>query len=108
MQTRDFALPAYWAPYLANGDASGISDHERSTVDAFLSENGLTAHQCVGVGESRFAWANDANNMGGDVADYSFVVRKTAPPYAGPVDIGTEILPDGSGMIKLSSNVRVF
>ena len=34
-------LPAYWASYLINGDASGISGVEQYEADKFLAEHNL-------------------------------------------------------------------
>ena len=37
----DYLLPAPWAPYLINGDASGLEAGERERIDAFLANENL-------------------------------------------------------------------
>ncbi len=71
----EYTLPAYWASYLVNGDASGLEDGEQETIDAWLSSQGNIG-QCVDVSEDTwFAWRNDSNNgLGGDVATFAFLV----------------------------------
>jgi hypothetical protein len=69
-----YDLPMYWACYLINGDASGLEDGEQSTIDAWIeTEN---SPWFVDVGESFFAWGNDATNMGGDVCQYVAHVKQ--------------------------------
>jgi hypothetical protein len=36
-----YDLPAYWASYLINGDASGISDDDKQAADSWLKHNDL-------------------------------------------------------------------
>lgn len=71
MNTETFILPAYWASYLINGDASGISDEDKAECDAFLKRN--PGGSCVDVGEQYFSHRNDATTLGGDVAEYTFL-----------------------------------
>ena len=71
IETLEYTLPAYWASYLINGDASGLKDGEQAAIDAFISkESKPRPIYFVDVGESYFARSNDANSLGGDVADY--------------------------------------
>lgn len=75
METIEYTLPAYWASYLVNGDASGLSDAEQAEVDAFIAkESKPRALSFVSVGESYFAHRNDANSLGGDVADFTAIL----------------------------------
>ena len=37
----DYLLPAPWASYLINGDASGLEAGERERIDAFLAAENL-------------------------------------------------------------------
>ena len=39
----DYRLPAPWASYLINGDASGLETGEQERIDAFLKSEGLSA-----------------------------------------------------------------
>ena len=68
-------LPAAWAPYLFNGDSSGFDNREQETIDAWIERNGLGAP--VDCGESYFSINNDANNLGGDVSEFTWLVAKT-------------------------------
>ena len=70
---RRYELPAYWASYLVNADASGISDDDQKECDDFLLKEELTAWTCADVGEQYFSHSNDATSLGGDVARYTFV-----------------------------------
>lgn len=71
---RRFELPVYWASYLVNGDASGMEDKEQAQVDAWLQRKELAGWTCVDVTERYwFACGNDATNLGGDVARYTFI-----------------------------------
>ena len=80
-------LPAYWASYLINGDASGISDEDRAACDAFHKARNLPAPVSCGdegrnpetgeSGEPWFAWHNDAGTLGGDVIDFVYLLPRT-------------------------------
>ena len=41
METLTYTLPAYWASYLINGDASGLEPGEQEQIDAWLAKEGL-------------------------------------------------------------------
>lgn len=67
----EYCLPAYWAPYLVNGDATGCLDVEVAEMNAFLAT--IPGCRCVNVSDdTEFQWRNDANNVGGDVATFTF------------------------------------
>ena len=68
--TNTYTLPAYWASYLVNGDASGITDDERAEIDAFCEGLGT----CSGTTDEPeyFQRHNDANRVGGNVLDFIF------------------------------------
>jgi hypothetical protein len=72
MNTETYILPAYWASYLINGDASGLSDDEQAECDAWTDTN--LGGNCVDVGEPYFAHRNDAGTLAGDVAEFTFFV----------------------------------
>lgn len=65
-------LPAYWASYLVNGDASGITPEERANADAFLARHNLPAP--VSCEDERFSHRNAASALGGNVMDYTFLM----------------------------------
>lgn len=69
----EFNLPAYWASYLINGDASGITSAEQAAIDTFCTAKGVSGC-AVECGESFFHHKNDANNIGGDVCQFTFLV----------------------------------
>ena len=68
-----FILPAHWASYIINCDHSGLSHKEKKEVDEWFEENGNP--NIVDVGESYFSHTNDANMLGGDVADYTALIE---------------------------------
>jgi hypothetical protein len=68
IETAEFKLPAYWASYLINGDASGLQDGEQSTIDAWIKHEGNP--HFVDCGEQYFSHTNEATNLGGDVCDF--------------------------------------
>lgn len=72
METTTRILPAYWASYLINNDASGLDAGEQAKIDAWLAVNGLPMP--VTCGESHFSWHNDATALGGDVCQFTFLV----------------------------------
>ena len=65
-----YRLPAYWASYLINGDASGLESGERATIDAWLAREG--GPNIVDCGDSYFSRHNESGNgMAGDVCEYT-------------------------------------
>jgi len=75
IETITYKLPAYWASYLINGDASGMEESELETVDSFLQSE--SEPNFVDCGEQYFSWTNDATTLGGDVCDYvAHIIRK--------------------------------
>ncbi len=71
MNTETYILPAYWASYLINGDASGLEGEDQQACDAWLARN--PGGSCVDCGESYFSHRNDAGTLAGDVAEYTFL-----------------------------------
>ena len=72
IETTAFRLPAYWASYLINGDASGLEDEDQADCDAFLASV-PEWRACDCEGESFFAGSNDAGTLAGDCLDYTFI-----------------------------------
>jgi len=73
---RFFDLPAHWAVYLINGDASGYDDAEIRTIDGWVERQLDTypVFECMDVGEtSYFTRYYDAPDVGAcDVARFTF------------------------------------
>lgn len=73
--TQTYTLPASWASYVINGDASGIEDDEVIVIDAWLNkvQPGIPT-SCSD--EQFFSWHNDGPtpNIGGDCLEYEFIV----------------------------------
>jgi len=66
-------MPAHWASYLINGDASGLTLEERSQCNAYLKAQGIA--DVIGCDEeAHFSWSfslygGDAE--GGDLLNYT-------------------------------------
>lgn len=73
--TRTYRLPSHWASALINGDYSGYSDKEQAEIEKFLSTAEGSAVD-TGGDESFFSWRNDANSLGADCFDYTFLIHK--------------------------------
>jgi len=73
MRTRNFVLPAHFASYLINGDASYLSMDDVDEIELFKAKRNLLG--CVDCSEdSWFSWRNDLNDLGGDVMEFTFEV----------------------------------
>ncbi len=73
MKTETYSLPAYWASYLINGDASGLDRFEIKEIDCWCRGNNVG--NCLDCSdEAGFAWGNDGTDQGGDVLDFTFEV----------------------------------
>lgn len=74
MKTIEYTLPAPWASYLINGDASGLTGSEEFQIDGFLAKHNLPAP--VGCSENTwFARSNDSgNDLAGDVMTFTFLI----------------------------------
>jgi len=70
---RRYELPAYWASAIFNGDESGLQDGEAKQIVDWMTREELLDWTPSEVGEQYFSHSNDATNMGGDVAEYTFV-----------------------------------
>ena len=69
-----YILPSYWASALINGDNSGLEDSEIKEMNDFCRGLG----PCVDVSdENPFSWNNDANDLGGAVATFTFQILET-------------------------------
>lgn len=78
-----FDLPAFWASYFINGDASGLTDAEQRDADAWWAEN-LPADvpvSCVDCSEDPdFRRYHDADRyvLPCDCLTYTFLVHEAA------------------------------
>jgi len=70
----DYRLPAPWASYLMNGDASGLETGEQERIDAFLQGEGLSSPvDCES--EASFCHSCDApGELAGDMLLFRFPV----------------------------------
>lgn len=70
IKTETYVLPSYWACALINGD-SGLEDDEIKEIDNFCKGLG----PCIEASdENEFSWTNDANDLGGAVATFTFQI----------------------------------
>jgi hypothetical protein len=75
-----FEAPAHWAPYLINGDASGLDDGESDRIAAYLAQElPAGAHVVSCADESRFTWSyrlfgGDAE--GGSVLEFTYLAPR--------------------------------
>lgn len=74
MNQIEYTLPASWASYLINGDATGLSRGEEEQIDAFLARKNLPSP--VDCSEnSWFAYHNDSGNgLSGTVCIFTFLI----------------------------------
>jgi hypothetical protein len=73
LRTKTFILPAHFASFLVNGDASSLSMDDVDEIELFKAKHNLL--DCVDCSEdSWFSWRNDLNNLGGDVMEFTFEV----------------------------------
>lgn len=78
INTIEYTLPAYWASYLINGDASGLEQGEQEQIDAWVEKQrqalNTSLFSCAGCIDEGFSPWNDATTLGGDVCDYTFLI----------------------------------
>lgn len=76
MNFETYKLPAYWAPYLINADATGLSDDEQTAIDAWCDETGVGL--CVDCADDdvEFCHRHDASDyaLAGDCCNFTFEV----------------------------------
>ena len=75
MKTTILTLPSYWASYLVNGDASGLTADERKQCDMTVARYGRNVGQCASCGDEYFARNSDANLGAGNVCEFLFLHR---------------------------------
>lgn len=74
METITATAPSHWAPYLINGDDSGLDARELLTIDAWLANSGLGMP--VSCEDAGFCWHHDAMPfaLAADCQTYTFLV----------------------------------
>lgn len=73
-----FTAPSYWASYLINNDASGLTADDIEACNRWLQNEGIAyVLDCVDAG---FRWRHDASEyaLGGDCQTYTC---KMEPDY---------------------------
>jgi hypothetical protein len=66
-----YTLPSHWAPALINGDYSGLDAIDEEHLNEWLDE--IKPGYCVDCSQDEyFSSANDCNNVGGMVSDFTF------------------------------------
>lgn len=71
--------PEYWAPYLINGDDSGLEPDEKEQADKWCKLNKI-ADVIDCAEESRFTWSYHLYNpfsdcRGGNVVEYTVILQ---------------------------------
>lgn len=80
MMTYTAILPSYWASALINGDWSGLSDDEATTLEHILNERPEWAAP-VDCADAGFCWGHDATPYGvlaGDCQQFTYLVPAEA------------------------------
>lgn len=72
--------PAFAAPYLVNGDASGLSDIDRARVNAWLDREGVESVFSIEDDSERFTWSGllyypEGESQGLTVCDYVVTLK---------------------------------
>ena len=85
LKTINYTLPAFWACYLINGDASYLEDNEALQIEAFIAGEGLP-WGCLSCSEDNgnFCKFHDARPYGVlacDCLTYTFAVPKVKSPF---------------------------
>lgn len=71
----EYTLPAYWASYLINGDASGLEADEKLACDTFLENEKLVRHWFTDCSEQFFSSRCDAGQLPGDKAMFTYMTH---------------------------------
>ena len=70
---------AYWATYLINGDASGMTDDETTECDRWCERELADNEDIVDCGEPFFSWSygwhTGSKYAGGDLVKYTVIKR---------------------------------
>lgn len=73
IKTEEFRLPTWWASYLINGDASGLTDDEQTEIDQWCEVH--TTGPCLDVADDEnFTTRGDDGWHGADRATFTFQI----------------------------------
>lgn len=73
MRTETYTAPSHWAPYLINGDASGLDEGERQAADDWIEAMGCGVPvSCEDAGFCRFHDALEESPYASDCQRYTF------------------------------------
>ena len=75
--TETYTLPAHWASYLINGDDTGLEFWESLEIVHWLKGRPWLGECLDCKNEEEFSWKNDANDLGGSTAEFTFQVHLT-------------------------------
>lgn len=73
----EFVVPQWAIPYLANGDASGLSEEEEKLVKEFeeeVTKNFGAGHWSFGIDRDEFRAYNDITSEGGSTETIHWVI----------------------------------
>jgi hypothetical protein len=75
MQIATFTAPSVWAPYLINGDSSGLDKQDIDHCHIWLDDLGLCRADCVDCVDAGFCRITTANvAIAADCQVYAFLV----------------------------------
>lgn len=77
IKTLKFMLPAFWASYLINDDASGMDEGEIKAVDQWMKQTRLPAPAACSDEIDFFHWhdARDVYPYASDCAVFTFLIH---------------------------------
>lgn len=77
LKTETFALPAFWASALVNGDTSGLTDEDETAMNTWLEAEPQLAN-CLGCSdEAQFTKVHDAYGLvlACDCLEFTFALK---------------------------------
>lgn len=74
MQTETYTLPTHWAPYLINGDASGLENAEEAEIDGWLDAHPHLGSCLSCSDEPEFKHSHDGGILAADCLDFEFAL----------------------------------
>lgn len=74
IKTETYTLPAYWAPYFINGDATGHDGDEIQEMRDFMKNHPHLGEALGCSAHPEFRMRNDATDLGCDCLDFYFPV----------------------------------
>lgn len=86
IKTEEFLLPAHWAPYLINGDASGYTDDELADIDEWCAACAPGPCLDADVENAELSRQGDDGGLMGERCVYTFQI--VLPLYADGEVIG--------------------